>query len=61
METFILVVYILTNNPFHELDAVPTVEFTSEQKCKDFVSNLQKTKKLKHNSCALRSKIIDSQ
>lgn len=47
METFILVVYILTNNPFHKLDAVPTVEFTSEQKCKDFVSNLQKTKEVK--------------
>lgn len=47
MEVFILVVYLFTGNAFYGKDAVPTIEFTSEQKCKEFASKLKERKEVK--------------
>lgn len=56
MSTFILVVYILTNNPFHKLDAVPTIEFKSEEKCKAFIVDIQKVKEVKTTFACIEKK-----
>lgn len=47
MKTFILVVYLFSNNVFYGKDAVPTLEFKTEQDCKTFVSKIKSAKEVK--------------